>query len=93
MYSWVSTVEARLTPSARHERDQAQALNIRGSLAFQGLSLASRLSALVTSLLSLHVTLGLPLVKKLIRPLSLAFELLKLLEFTTLAKVRYHPRI
>lgn len=83
----MSTVEARLTPSARHERDQAQALNIRGSLAFQGLSLASRLSALVTSLLSLHVTLGLPLVKKLIRPLSLAFELLKLLEFTTLAKV------
>jgi hypothetical protein len=55
---------------------------------FQGVVLCTRLRGLVTSLLCLHVTLGLPLVKRLIRPLSLAFELLKLVEHSLLAKVR-----
>ena len=48
---------------------------------------ACRIASLVNSLLSLHVALGMPLFKRLIRPLSLCFELLKVIEHTCLYKM------
>ena len=59
----------------------------RGSLLHQGVVYSCRISSLVKTLLSLHITLGLPLAKRLIRPLSLSFELLKLLGLTLLSRL------
>jgi hypothetical protein len=59
----------------------------RGTLVFHGCVYTCRISALVNTLLSLHVTLGVPLYKRLIRPLCISFELLKVLEFTFLYKL------
>ena len=81
-YAWLTRIRAVIPVSTRHELDQTKHLHQRLTIMYKGYQFACRMSQLLNTCLNLHVAIKAPLSKRLLRPLSLALEILKIIEFT-----------
>jgi WASH complex subunit 7 len=84
--AWMVLAESRVQPSLRHENNNSQALDIRGSILLKGLALASRASYLAKSCLVMHYTMQIPMSKANLNDISILIEYLKAIEFTFIRK-------
>ena len=84
--AWGVQVEGSFSASARYGGDPVAFLEARGSLLLRGLVHAHKVSTLITTLVNLHLSLGVPMQRKVLRPLCMCVELLKTLEFTMARK-------
>ena len=75
--TWMVLVEAKFAPSAKHDGAPHTLLEARGSLLLKGLIISHRLSVLMHTLMSLHLSAALPFPKRVLRPLAACAELLK----------------
>ena len=83
---WSVEVANKFGACVRLEQDTVGLLDLRGSLLLRGLVTAHKLSNLVKTFVNLHLALGVPMQRKVLRPLSMCVELLKALEVTVQAK-------
>lgn len=83
---WMVDVENIFTSSARHLGAPVDLLETRGELLHQGLIHTHGLSVLMHTLLAMHLALGVPMQRRVLRPLSMCTELLKAIEFLVLRK-------
>ena len=80
--AWMVLIESKFAASCRHDGHVPALLEARGSLLLKGLVLAHRISALSHTMLSLHLSQGLPFPARTLRPLSACAEILKAIEYT-----------
>ena len=80
--TWMVLVEAKFAPSAKHDGAPHTLLEARGSLLLKGLIISHRLSVLMHTLMSLHLSMALPFPKRVLKPLAACAELLKSIEST-----------
>ena len=79
---WMVLVEAKFAPSSKHDGDPHMLLEARGTLLLKGLIISHRLSVLMHTLMSLHLSMALPFPKRVLKPLAACAELLKSIEST-----------
>lgn len=84
--AWMILSESRIQPSLRHENNNIQALDIRGSILLKGLALASRASYLAKSCLVMHYNMQIPMSKANLNDIAILIEYLKAIEFTFIRK-------
>ena len=83
--AWTIQVESSFSPSAQ-QKDVGPLLEARGSLLLRGLVHAHKLSTLVKTFVGMHLSLGVPMQRKVLRPLCMCVELLKALEMAMARK-------
>ena len=83
---WSVQFENGFSASARHGGDPVNLLESRGGLLLKGLVYAHKVSNYVRTLVNMHLSLGVPMQRKVLRPLCMCVELLKALEFTVMRK-------
>uniref|UniRef100_A0A7S1TNP6 WASH complex subunit 4 n=2 Tax=Phaeomonas parva TaxID=124430 RepID=A0A7S1TNP6_9STRA len=83
VYAWIVLMEGRFHPSLRHDANPNASLEARFSLMQKGVNLAARTKALATLLITLHLTLGVPMPKKVLGPLGLCVRGLKAVQHTS----------
>ena len=78
---WLVRMESFFQPTTRGAGDTSRVINIRGNLILKGLMLATRIQTQMHSILNLHLSLNIPMQKKVVRPLYQCIEILKGIEF------------
>lgn len=84
--SWTINMENSFQSSSRNCGDPIPLLETRGSLLLRGLINANKISTMMKTLVNLHLSLGVPMQRKVLRPLCMCVELLKSLEFVAVKK-------
>ena len=84
--AWFILAESKLQPNTRYEQSTPQALEVRNTILIKGICLASRVSSLVKTCLTAHMTLEMPLNKTLFGSITTLLEALKGIEFTFIRK-------
>ncbi|CAK4616836.1 unnamed protein product [Aphanomyces euteiches] len=79
--AWLVRFESFFQLSSRGGGDTARILGIRGNLIVKGLILAKRIQTMMQTLLQLHLHLGIPMPKRILRPLYHCIEMNKAIEF------------
>lgn len=78
---WLARMDSFLQPHTHGAGDIARLLQSRSRLIATGQILAARVSNLILTLMNMHLSLAIPMQKKLIRPLCQCIEMLKAIEF------------
>lgn len=79
--AWLVRMESFFQPTTRGMGDAARTLSVRGNLILKGLILAKRVQTMMHTLVNLHLALGIPMQKRVVRPLYTCIEILKAVEF------------
>ncbi|KAG3122828.1 hypothetical protein C6341_g26807, partial [Phytophthora cactorum] len=74
-------MESFFQPTTRGMGDASRTLSIRGNLILKGLILAKRVQTMMHTLVNLHLSLQIPMPKRVVRPLYTCIEILKAVEF------------
>lgn len=79
--AWLVRMESFFQPTTRGMGDASRTLSVRGNLILKGLILAKRVQTMMHTLVNLHLALGIPMQKRVVRPLYTCIEILKAVEF------------
>lgn len=79
--AWLVRMESFFQPTTRGMGDASRTLSVRGNLILKGLILAKRVQTMMHTLVNLHLALGIPMQKRVVRPLYTCIEILKGVEF------------
>lgn len=79
--AWLVRMESFFQPTTRGMGDVSQTLSVRGNLILKGLILAKRVQTMMHTLVNLHLSLQIPMPKRVVRPLYTCIEILKAVEF------------
>lgn len=79
--AWLVRMESFFQPTTRGMGDASRTLSVRGNLILKGLILAKRVQTMMHTLVNLHLALGIPMQKRIVRPLYTCIEILKAVEF------------
>ncbi|KAL3664094.1 hypothetical protein V7S43_010979 [Phytophthora oleae] len=79
--AWLVRMESFFQPTTRGMGDASRTLSIRGNLILKGLILAKRVQTMMHTLVNLHLSLQIPMPKRVVRPLYTCNEILKAVEF------------
>ncbi|KAE8882575.1 WASH complex subunit 4 [Phytophthora fragariae] len=79
--AWLVRMESFFQPTTRGMGDASRTLSIRGNLILKGLILAKRVQTMMHTLVNLHLSLQIPMPKRVVRPLYTCIEILKAVEF------------
>ncbi|DAZ94688.1 TPA: hypothetical protein N0F65_000003 [Lagenidium giganteum] len=79
--AWLVRMESFFQPTTRGMGDTSRTLSIRGNLLLKGLILAKRVQIMMHTLVNLHLSLNIPMPKRVVRPLYTCIEILKAVEF------------
>ncbi|TMW66090.1 hypothetical protein Poli38472_003855 [Pythium oligandrum] len=79
--AWLVRMESFFQPTTRGMGDPSRTLSIRGNLIIKGLIIAKKVQTMMQALVNLHLTLGIPMPKSVVRPLYTCIEILKAVEF------------
>ncbi|KAG2762282.1 WASH complex subunit 4 [Phytophthora cactorum] len=79
--AWLVRMESFFQPTTRGMGDASRTLSIRGNLILKGLILAKRVQTMMHTLVNLHLSLQIPMPKRVVRPLYTCIEILQAVEF------------
>ncbi|GLE08690.1 hypothetical protein PINS_up020053 [Pythium insidiosum] len=79
--AWLVRMESFFQPTTRGMGDPSRTLSIRGNLIIKGLILAKKVQTMMHTLVNMHLSLGTPMPKRVVRPLYTCIEILKAVEF------------
>ncbi|RLN59422.1 hypothetical protein BBP00_00006505 [Phytophthora kernoviae] len=79
--AWLVRMESFFQPTTRGMGDASRTLSIRGNLILKGLILAKRVQTMMHTLVNMHLSLAIPMPKRVVRPLYTCIEILKAVEF------------
>ncbi|POM78541.1 Hypothetical protein PHPALM_3922, partial [Phytophthora palmivora] len=79
--AWLVRMESFFQPTTRGMGDASRTLSIRGNLILKGLILAKRVQTMMHTLVNMHLSLQIPMPKRVVRPLYTCIEILKAVEF------------
>ncbi|KAH7463041.1 hypothetical protein PRIC1_001751 [Phytophthora ramorum] len=79
--AWLVRMESFFQPTTRGMGDASRTLSIRGNLILKGLILAKRVQTMMHTLVNLHLSLAIPMPKRVVKPLYTCIEILKAVEF------------